>query len=99
MADSVQEDSSAREPAMDAGLSRSTELELSSLPLEAEATKRLEGYRDSGVCVLECAGYLDLYGDAWGCLVQGDGWVEILVIREAAEESCSVQTIRLEARP
>ena len=99
VAESVQEESPERESGLASDLSRSTELELSSLPLEDEATRRLEDYRNSGACALECAGYLDLYGNAWGCLVQGDGWVEILVIREAAGESCSVQTIRLEARP
>ena len=98
------EDAAAEEPAIyetgaNTGLARSTELELSPLPLEEEAAKRLEGYRSEGTCTLECAGYLDLYGNAWGCLVQGDGWVEILVIRDAAEGSCSVQTIRLEATP
>ena len=98
-ADPVQEEVSTSVSGSASDLSRSTELELSSLPLEDEATRRLEDYRNSGACALECAGYLDLYGNAWGCLVQGDGWVEILVIREAAGESCSVQTIRLEARP
>lgn len=77
---------------------RSADREISSLPLEQEAGQRLAAYHHEGGCTLECAGYLDLYGNAWGCLVHGDGWVEILVIRDAADGSCSVQTIRLSVR-
>ncbi|MDO5106796.1 MAG: hypothetical protein Q4D39_00825 [Coriobacteriaceae bacterium] len=76
---------------------RSTELVISQQPLEREAEDRLVSYRNEEGCTLECAGYLDLFGNAWGCVVQGDGWVEIVVIRTVAEEACSVQTIRLSA--
>lgn len=83
------------ESVAEAGLAPSTELGISSQPLEQEAEERLTAYRRESGCSLECAGYLDLYGNAWGCLVQGDGWVEILVIRDVADDTCSVQTIRL----
>lgn len=76
---------------------RITELVVSQQPLEQEAQERLMSYRGDGGCTLECAGYLDLFGNAWGCVVQGDGWVDIVVIRHVAEGTCSVQTIRLNA--
>ena len=76
---------------------RITELVISQQPLEQEAQERLMSYRGDQGCTLECAGYLDLFGNAWGCVVQGDGWVDIVVIRNVAEGTCSVQTIRLNA--
>lgn len=80
----------------DAALVRTGTTELVPLPLQEEAKARIEMYRDAGSCSLECAGYLDLFGNTWGCIVQGDGWVEVLVIRNVAEGTCSVETTRLE---
>ena len=34
-----------------------------------------------GDCLLCEAGYLDLQGNVWGCVVQGDGWVEVQVVK------------------
>lgn len=31
---------------------------------------------------LRYAGYLDLLGNVWGCLVSGDAWVQAIVVRE-----------------
>ena len=70
---------------------------ISQQALEQEAEERIIASRQQDGCTLECAGYLDLFGNAWGCVVQGDGWVEVVVIRSVAESACSVQTIRLEA--
>ena len=88
-------DSSGLDATYDGMLSRTTDLEVADLPLEQEAERRLIEYRQEKGCSLECAGYLDLFGNAWGCIVRGDGWVEILVIRDVTESSCSVQTIHL----
>lgn len=81
------------------GLYRTSATELSQQPLEQEAAARLAAYRDGGQCRLACAGYLDLHGQAWGCVVAGDGWVEVLVVKAAAEGGSSVQTIRFQASP
>lgn len=76
---------------------RSTDSVVSQKSIEREAEKRLISYRSEEGCTLECAGYLDLFGNTWGCVVQGDGWVDIVIIRNVAEQTCSVQTIRLNA--
>ena len=78
------------------GFSRSSRVERSDLPLEDEAMRRLMGYRSMGACSLESSGYLDLYGRAWGCLVNGDGWSEVLIVRQADDGTSSVQTFRME---
>lgn len=46
------------------------------------AAKVLEDYRDQGDCLLRWAGYLDLFGGAWGCVVEGPGWVDVVIVRE-----------------
>ena len=55
---------------------------LSPLDLQEEATKDLEGYREAGSCILLGSGYLGITGSSWGCLVQGDGWVEVRVVSQ-----------------
>lgn len=98
LADASAVAASAPEGTVEAASFPSADVEISSQPLEQEAGERLAAYGREDGCSLECAGYLDLYGNAWGCLVQGDGWVEILVIRHASGDTCSVQTIRLPLR-
>ena len=66
--------------------------------LQDAASEQLCTYRDMRSCTLACSGYLDLYGNAWGCIVQGDGWTEIAVIKAIDEGTCSIQTIRLDIR-
>lgn len=58
----------------------------------------LSAYRDRKDCLLVRSGYLDLYGEMWGCVVQGDGWVDVCVLR--AEESgagCAATAVRMDA--
>lgn len=55
----------------------------SGLPLEGEGERLVEGYRARGDCVVAQAGYLDLAGSVWGCVMQGEGWVDICVVRDA----------------
>lgn len=58
----------------------------------------IEERRDSGDCVLARAGYLDVSGKAWGCLLQGSRWVEIcIVVEKDGGEGCSVHTWRMDA--
>lgn len=57
----------------------------SDLPLEEEARRCLERYRKEGDCVVSRSGYLDLLGGTWGCVMQGDGWAEVLLVSEAPD--------------
>lgn len=57
------------------------------------AAEVLFAYRDRGDCLLAESGYLDLYGDAWGCVIQGEGWVDVCVLRGEADGDASVATV------
>lgn len=66
--------------------------------VEEVASQLIEERRDAGDCVLARAGYLDVSGKAWGCLLQGSRWVEIcIVVERDGGEGCSVHTWRLDA--
>ena len=65
--------------------------------VEQVATRLLTSYRDERDCVLAEAGYLDLLGSVWGCVVQGDQWVDICVIEQVDEAFCRVHVMRLDA--
>lgn len=65
-------------------------------PLTEEAQTILVGYRQRKDCVLVRAGYVDLVGQAWSCVIQGDGWVDICVVRETDVGSSKVSVSRIE---
>lgn len=65
--------------------------------VEQVATRLLASYRDEGNCVLVEASYLDLLGSVWGCVVQGDQWVDICVVEQTDESSSRVHVMRLDA--
>lgn len=70
----------------------------SELSLEDEAKRTLELWRGQGGCVVARSGYLDLSGKVWGCVLQGQGWAEVVVIWEGASGSGSeVLSLRMEA--
>ena len=70
----------------------------SELTLVEEGAAVLEAYRARGDCVLASAGYLDLTGSTWGCVTQGEGWVEICIVQEDAEgDGCSVVVLHMDA--
>ena len=70
----------------------------SELPLYEEASAVLERARDAQPCVLVDSGYLDLLGNVWSCTVQGDGWVEVTVVREREQgKGSDVTTVRMDA--
>lgn len=54
---------------------------LSGRTLEEEAEQVLGSYEGRGDCVLAYAGSLDLLGGSWGCVVMGEGWVELCVVQ------------------
>ncbi len=61
----------------------------SELDLEEEASDLLEEYRQRGDCVVAQYGYLDLLGGTWGCVMQGEGWVEICLVQRGAGDARS----------
>lgn len=66
--------------------------------VEQVATRLLCSYRDAGDCVLSSSGYLDLLGSVWGCVVAGDGWVDVCVVSRMAEDgSCQVSVLHMDA--
>lgn len=66
--------------------------------VEQVATRLLASYQQRGDCVLASAGYLDLMGSVWGCVVQGGQWVEVCTVFEAADSaSCEVRILRMDA--
>lgn len=70
----------------------------SELSLVEEGERLLAGYDRRDDCVVAQAGYLDLAGRTWGCVMQGEGWVEICVVREVAgRDGSEVVSWRLEA--
>lgn len=71
---------------------------LSERPLAEEAASVLLGYRDRRDCVLVRAGYLDLMGSVWSCVVEGDRWVEVVVVRERDGQGSSVDIAHMDAR-
>lgn len=62
---------------------------------EQVATRLLSSYRDAGDCALASSGYLDLFGSVWGCVIQGDGWVDVCIVSEEGSDS-RVAVLRLE---
>lgn len=56
-------------------------------PLPDECRELLSTYQEQENCVLMHAGYLDLLGRTWGCVVRGLDWVEVGVVREAVDET------------
>ena len=69
----------------------------SDLGVVEEGKRLLERYRGRGDCVVAQAGYLDLGGRTWGCVMQGEGWVELCVVQEGDEGGSTVVTRRMDA--
>ena len=68
----------------------------SELSLVEEGEKVLEGFRLRGDCIVAQAGYLDLSGKTWACVIQGAGWVELCVIREGDGGGSEVTSWRMD---
>lgn len=70
----------------------------SELDVREAAARVLGERRDAGDCVVARSGYLDLSGRAWGCVLQGSGWVEVVVVSEDADgDGSEVVTVRMDA--
>lgn len=50
--------------------------------LEEGASRLLDEYAQDNACVLAQSGYLDLQGRVWGCVVTGQGWADICVVKQ-----------------
>lgn len=62
----------------------------------AETAREVLGeYRSQGEVVLAHAGWIDLVGRTWGCVVRGPSWSELCLVCEASEGS-RVTTVRME---
>ncbi len=51
--------------------------------LEEGASQLLDEYAQDGACALAQSGYLDLQGHVWGCVVTGEGWADICIVKQA----------------
>jgi len=69
----------------------------SALALEEAASECLRSYQGQEKAVLVSAGYLDLLGRVWGCTVQGDGWVDVCVVRADEGGGSRMQVEHLDA--
>lgn len=64
--------------------------------LPGAAEDVLGRYRREGTCLVAYAGYLDLLGNAWGCVMEGPGWVDVCVVEEVRGSACVVRSVRME---
>ena len=79
----------------DAGVVPSGHLDLT---LRDAARRVLAQYRDCGEpVVLVRSGYLDVTGKVWGCVVEGDGWVDVCELVSAAGGGTEVHVTRMDA--
>ncbi len=60
-----------------------------------EAASVLRGYESGGSSILAFSGYVDLFGDAWACVVRGPGWVDICLVTSREGGGCGVSVTRL----
>lgn len=66
--------------------------------VEEVSSRLIEEREGAGDCILARAGYLDFTGRVWGCVFQGNRWVEICLVEEdGGGEECSVRVWRMDA--
>lgn len=65
--------------------------------LEERAEEALDAYQREADCALAYAGYLDLLGNVWSCVVVGHGWSEICLVTGGGEnDEPDVRVVRIE---
>ena len=77
------------------GAGTSVQQEASDEEVDTVARSLLGRYRDEGTCLLMSAGYLDLMGRVWGCVVEGPGWVDVCVVEKGADAGSTTRLVRL----
>lgn len=88
-----------REPAGEADeASAKSKLEeaVVSLGVPESAGEVLERYRQRGDASLAHAGWLDLQGKGWGCVVTGGDWVEVCLVAWRSEGESAITKMRME---
>ena len=63
--------------------------------LTDSAEKLILSSRDEQTCLLRSAGFLDLMGRVWGCVIEGPGWADICVLEEGQGMTCTKRVIHL----
>lgn len=82
------------------GAVSASDVEMTSFDLGVaeEGVEVLEEYEARGGCVLAQSGYLDLLGRSWGCVIQGEGWVDICVVQEGRDgEGSTLSVIHMDS--
>lgn len=90
------EDLEASIPAELSGLPVSREEAVVSLGVPESAGEVLERYRQRGDASLAHAGWLDLQGKGWGCVVTGGDWVEVCLVAWRSEGESAITKMRME---
>ena len=90
--------SGANEGPGQAGQSGDTRYWESDRTLPEEAKELLASYQRAGNCTLAEADYLDLFGKTWGCVIQGDGWVDLCVVQEKDAGGSRARVTRMDPR-
>ncbi len=62
------------------------------------AGQLLQSYKDRGDCVLAQAGYLDLFGSVWGCVINGGSWVDVCLVSDAGGGESRLSVVHLDAK-
>ncbi|MGN0287179.1 MAG: hypothetical protein ACI4B6_05875 [Atopobiaceae bacterium] len=66
--------------------------------MASQARQTLEEYQQRGDCLLRSSGYLDLLGNVWGCVIDGGGWVDVVVVRSTPDEGAKRSVVRMDAK-
>ncbi|MEY8437518.1 hypothetical protein AAK967_07215 [Atopobiaceae bacterium 24-176] len=64
--------------------------------LVAVASDRVKGLQDRGFSLVH-GGYLDLFGNAWGCVAQKGSQVIVCVVSEGTDGTSAVSRLSLDA--
>lgn len=86
----------AAQAVLDAVGDLSWEREMSAGDLCAAAINELKGLQGRGFSLVH-GGYLDLFGNAWGCVAQKGGHVVVCVVSEGADGTSAVSRLALDA--
>ena len=57
----------------------------------------LERYEKTPGCTLVHAGYIDLFGNVWACLVAGPGWAELSVVRVGQDGTATTSVAHIDS--
>ena len=61
------------------------------------AAELVSSYEEADDCLVRSAGYLDMFGSVWSCVMEGPGWVDLCLVSQG-EDGCVVRVTRMEAK-